>query len=412
MTNENPKATPKRTTYSRPSERENIRNPNKYYDVKTFSKNTKKFYYKFNNDEDHTNKIIFFNGTLGKIKTHNSRYLHYQPYNRIYKKTINTSTINYNDDGERNYYNFNNTLEPLKKVLHSNFWINSYIFEPDEEIFKKIFITTKDQNGQDLNELLNENELINDQFKTHLKFYMNNILSSIHFSTTRSGELINVSYLEVIKTQKENFKYAFKLSTREMILKEITNIYPLGRAYNEDYINKIMNIIDELKPPEKTKEERFKAKPENLLPKTTFSDEHRKEFIRQNNERYDTLKREEEETRQRTEFEEQNRREQEEENRREQEEENKNIVVSFDIVQNFKAKLNEAIKKDNINVQQIDKEFNNKIKEQVKDDIMNKVNNLKDGDELIISTGLNPKVKTKIKKYSPTKPTKRKQNAF
>lgn len=38
----------------------------------------------------------------------------------------------------------------------------------------------------------------------------------------------------------------------------------------------------------------------------------------------------------------------------------------------------------------MDKEFNNKIKGQVKEDIMNKVNNLKEDETLIISTGIKP----------------------
>ena len=152
----------KKTTYT-PPERINIRDPLKYYDVKTFNIDTKMFCYKFNNDEDHTNKLIFFNGILVKIKTHNSRYLHYEPYERLYKKNINTSTIYYNDNEERNYYNFSTTLEPLKKELHSKFGLDAYIFEPDIEIFKKIFTTTRAGKGDILRELINEYEMMNDQ---------------------------------------------------------------------------------------------------------------------------------------------------------------------------------------------------------------------------------------------------------
>jgi len=263
-------------------ERENIKDPLKHYDIKTFNKYNHKIFHKFNNETDYTNKIIFFNGTLGKIKTHNSKYLHYEAYERIYKKTINTSTIYYNDDEEKNYYKFIKTLEPLRKVLHSKFSMNSFIFEPDDDIFNKVFMTTKGRNGQDLQELIkNNDDLINDQFRTSLKYYINNVMSSINFSTNRSGELISLNALHVIHEQKDKLKDAFKLSPIEQIKQHIPFIFPIGGCYTKDYLDKIMNIIDEIKAVEQTKEE------------------HRKEFIRINNEQYDKRKQEEEQTRQR-----------------------------------------------------------------------------------------------------------------
>lgn len=255
----------------------NPRDPAKFYEVQTFNEDRRIILYEFKNDEDYSNKIIFFNGVLGKIKAHNSRYIHFEPYERTYDKIINTSTIYYNDNEERIYYKFSKTNEPLKKILYTKFRNSIFIFEPDEELFDKTFITTKSRgDGQHLKLLLNDDDMIKDQFRTTLKYHISNIMSAIHFSTTLNGELKGYSYLEVIRNQKTKFKEAFELSTVEKIKKHVPFIYPLGSAYDKEYIDKIIDVIDELKPHQKTKLD------------------ERKEFIRQNNERYERRKQEEE----------------------------------------------------------------------------------------------------------------------
>lgn len=317
-------------------EHEAQKDPAKFYEVETFNESTKKIYYNLSNDDDYFNKIIFFNGTLGKFKGHNTRYIHFEPYERIYYKNINTSTIYYNDDEEKNYYKFSKTNGPLKKILYKNFRIDIYFFEPDEQIFNKTFITTKRKGeGQHLEKLINENDVINDTFRTYLKYHINNVISSIHFSTTQNGEYKGASYIEEIGKQKNKLKDAFKLSTANQLKEHINFIYPIPsfqtREHNER-IKEINNIIDEIKRDEK--------------------DETRKQFIKENNER---RKQDEEEL----------------------------ILLSiptptpqtqtkhFNIFEDFRTKLQEAIKKDNINEEKINEEFKNRIRNQIKEKIIN-----------------------------------------
>jgi len=353
-------------------EHEAPRDPAKFYEAETFNENTKQIYYSLSNDEDYYNKIIFFNGTLGKFKGHNSRYIHFEPYERIYYKNINTSTIYYNDDEERNYYKFNKTNGPLQKILYKKFRINIYIFEPDEQLFNKTFITTKSRGsgqhlkklindndlitenrggGQYLEKLINDDELINDTFRTYLKYNVDNVMSSIHFSTTLSGENRGGSYYNEIYRQKQKLKEAFKLSTADQLKEHINIIYPVPSYQTKEHyerIEKINNIIDEIKRDDK--------------------DEKRKQFIKENNERY--------------------------ERRRQNEEELKILSTPapqtkhINILEDFQTKLKEAMKKDNINEDKINEEFKNRIRNQIKEQIINDSINMREGDEIIIRTGI------------------------
>lgn len=328
------------------------RDPAKFYEVETFNENTKQIYYNLTNDEDYFNKIIFFNGTLGKFKGHNSRYIHFEPYERIYYKNIDTSTIYYNDDEERNYYKFSKTKEPLKKILYKKFRIYIYIFEPDEQLFNRTFITTKRRGGgQHLEKLINNDELINDIFRTYLKYHVDNVMSSIHFSTTVSGNYKGVSYIDEIGRQKTKLKQAFKLSTAEQLKEHINIIYPIPIFQTKEHyerIEKINNIIDEIKRDNR--------------------DEERIKFIKENNERYE---------------------------RRKQNEEELKILSTpepqtkhINILEDFQTKLKEAMKKDNINEDKINEEFKNRIRNQIKEKIITDSINMREGDEIIIRTGL------------------------
>jgi len=336
--------------------------PAKFYEVKTFNEKTKRIYYNLSNDEDYFNKIIFFNGTLGKFKGHNSRYIHFEPYERIYYKNIDTSTIYYNDDEERNYYKFSKTAEPLKKILYKKFRIDIYFFEPDEELFNKTFIQTKRRGGgQHLEKLINNDELINDIFRTYLKYHVENVMASVHFSTTLSGENRGGSYYNEIYRQKTKLKEAFKLSTAEQLKEHINIIYPAPSFQTKEHyerIEKINNIIDEIKTVS------------NYEDKTQFEkDEERKQFIKENNERYE---------------------------RRKQNEEELKILSTpsptqtnnINILDEFKTKLKEAMKKDNINEDEINEEFKNRIRNQIKEKIINDSINMREGDEIIIRTGI------------------------
>jgi hypothetical protein len=330
------------------------KDPAKFYEVETFNQNTKQIYYSLSNDDDYYNKIIFFNGTLGKFKGHNSRYIHFEPYERILYKNINTSTIYYNDDEERNYYKFNKTNGPLQKILYKKFRINIYIFEPDDQLFNKTFITTKRRGGgQHLEKLINDTELINDTFRTHLKYHVDNVMSSVHFSTTLSGNYKGASYINEIGKQKQKFKEAFKLATADQLKEHINIIYPVPSYQTKEHyerIEKINNIIDEIKRDDKNEE--------------------RKQFIKENNERY--------------------------ERRRQQDDEELKILSTpaptqtkhINILEEFQTKLKEAIKKDNINEDEINEEFKNRIRNQIKEQIINDSINMREGDEIIIRTGM------------------------
>ena len=60
---------------------------------------------------------------------------------------------------------------------------------------------------------------------------------------------------------------------------------------------------------------------------------------------------------------------------------------TINILKEFREQLQETIKKDNINIKEVDKEFHTKLKKQFRNDIFKKCLNLKDDDEIIIRTG-------------------------
>ena len=177
-------------------------------------------------------------------------------------------------------------------------------------------------------------------------------MSSIYFSTTLSGEYKGASYINEIGKQKNKLKEAFKLSTADQLEEHINIIYPVPSFQTKEHyerIEKINNIIDEIKRDDKNEEI--------------------KQFIKENNERY--------------------------ERRRQNEEELKilstpapNKTKHINILEEFQTKLKEAIKKDNINEDEINEEFKNRIRNQIKEQIINDSINMREGDEIIIRTGI------------------------
>ena len=62
-------------------------------------------------------------------------------------------------------------------------------------------------------------------------------------------------------------------------------------------------------------------------------------------------------------------------------------IQTVNILKEFREQLQETIKKDNINIKEVHKEFHTKFKKQLRNDIFKKCLNLKDDDEIIIKTG-------------------------
>lgn len=203
----------------------------------------------FHNFKDiiYTNKLIFFNGTLGEIMKQSSRYLYYKPFKIINATKIDVSTIFLSIGDKKTYYSFNiNEATQQTKVLISEIMYDAFIFENDVNDFKdKTLITINEDRGERLIEIIdikNEKEHI---FKTRINQALKNIQHLKNRTTDRDGNA-NQYYLNIIDEHTLNFKINYGRRTLEDLLKFTNNEY---KDLLEDliHVSKCFNIHDEIR---------------------------------------------------------------------------------------------------------------------------------------------------------------------
>lgn len=167
-------------------------------------------------DDILTDKLIFFNGVLGKIDGYNTRNLKFKRYTQTQNIEISIDITLVTCGEHQTYYKFKNELQ--KKVEHiplKDIKFSSTIFDYSDEAFNKIFITTTKKNEEQLKELINDNERNKHMEQTVIQRDM----AGICRCETLSKGGTNDYYSKILKELSDKFKtnYMEKYTTSDLM---------------------------------------------------------------------------------------------------------------------------------------------------------------------------------------------------